>query len=576
MPELSPIARLIWPSSPALQAQPTPAAIPITKALPETLPEETVFPPPVADLYQGQSSESPSAISALPDKASLLSVLLRAEPDLEIAKTLQAAAQRLILGMKSQISPADLFRVQRLEPESEKPSTENLEVYNQVFNHPKTPLSTLALVVLQSPTLAEEIRGQENGEAALSALEKAAKHHPLSKSEIKALQGFLSKTLKRDIGYFKDETGIDGSFGHRTRLALQGYLRHKISPTALNALSLDLDFVKQTQPSKGPSIAYDRLLADNLLDMTLAVGYEPGQDMATSQGDKLVKGLITRGFTQDKARALELLKAAGQNPQEDYEYLVKENIGIKDGQPVHAVVRLIRPTLENQETVGASHRSATLEGMDQSDVFMYAGHARYGSGLDFDAKFKVTINWEGMPGAPATGKVVYEDLEALKKVLGKNNQAVLKKVAELEQAGRLSIEGKSEGNILINPENQHPQELGAVLMYKSLQGQDSPLPQALTQDHYRLWLLNGCRSEDYLPALRAMGESQSQLAPENLELVLTTEKLYFQDTVDSMFALLDGIQAQESNKTLLKNLEKENLDAAQKSHFIDGTNQTRL
>ncbi|MBT9547012.1 MAG: hypothetical protein IV090_16600 [Candidatus Sericytochromatia bacterium] len=43
-------------------------------------------------------------------------------------------------------------------------------------------------------------------------------------------------------------------------------------------------------------------------------------------------------------RALELLKAAGQNPQEDYEYLVKENIGIKDGQPVHAVVRLIRPT----------------------------------------------------------------------------------------------------------------------------------------------------------------------------------------------------------------------------------------
>ncbi|MBT9547011.1 MAG: hypothetical protein IV090_16595 [Candidatus Sericytochromatia bacterium] len=136
--------------------------------------------------------------------------------------------------------------------------------------------------------------------------------------------------------------------------------------------------------------------------------------------------------------------------------------------------------------MGASHRSATLEGMDQSDVFMYAGHARYGSGLDFDAKFKVTINWEGMPGAPAPGKVVYEDLEALKKVLGKNNQAVLKKVAELEQAGRLSIEGKSEGNILINPENQHPQELGAVLMYKSLQGQDSPLPQALTQDHYRL------------------------------------------------------------------------------------------
>lgn len=73
-----------------------------------------------------------------------------------------------------------------------------------------------------------------------------------------------------------------------------------------------------------------------------------------------------------------------------------------------------------------------------------------------------------------------------------------------------------------------------------------------------------------------MGENQSQLAPENLELVLTTEKLYFQDTVDSMFALLDGIQAQENNKTLLKNLEKENLDAAQKSHFIDGTNQTRL
>ena len=41
--------------------------------------------------------------------------------------------------------------------------------------------------------------------------------------------------------------------------------------------------------------------------------------------------------------------------------------------------------------------------MDQSDVFEYGGHARYGTGPDFDRNYRFTVALGQAPGSGKTG-----------------------------------------------------------------------------------------------------------------------------------------------------------------------------
>ena len=41
--------------------------------------------------------------------------------------------------------------------------------------------------------------------------------------------------------------------------------------------------------------------------------------------------------------------------------------------------------------------------MDQGDVFEYGGHARYGTGPDFDRNYRFTVDWDKVAGSAKTG-----------------------------------------------------------------------------------------------------------------------------------------------------------------------------
>jgi hypothetical protein len=127
------------------------------------------------------------------------------------------------------------------------------------------------------------------------------------------------------------------------------------------------------------------LFADGKLNTTIAVGYdEDGSDKG--QIKDVLAGLAKQGYTQldpDKAASdksmAERFKAAGIDPADaktdKLQYFTKT---FKySGKDVTSVVKLI-----TADTPQAKDQFA--KAMGKSEMVIYAGHGRYGSGPDFD------------------------------------------------------------------------------------------------------------------------------------------------------------------------------------------------
>ena len=381
-----------------------------------------------------------------------------------------------------------------------------------------------------------------------------------SQSTAKALQQALVD-MGQKLNYPGHSTGIDGQPGQRTRQALVNVAESAVTGQAAAVTKA------------GPFPHYDRMLEDNLLDMTLAIGYDEGSDRYASahifEQRKMLSELADRGFVRNDAKALELLKAAGQDLKADYTALyVKENISEKDGKPVHAIVRVIHA---GDGTQGAEKRAAAIESMNQSDVFMYGGHARYGTGIDFDRNFTVTIDWNGVKNAPASGKVTYRDYGELKDLLGGNAQAN-QWLSRLEQQGKIEIEGSNAGNVRMSEKDLHRAEFGSRLMNKALEGVENTLSEEIQGDRYRLWLFNGCRTVDYMPSIQAEGrENPTALGSKNLDIMTTEQTLYWQNISASLMSFLDGVMAEDGTPDLMQRMEQANpQQASRATHSVHG------
>ena len=68
-------------------------------------------------------------------------------------------------------------------------------------------------------------------------------------------------------------------------------------------------------------------------------------------------------------------------------------------QPVHCVLRLIGPAAPGED--GTASATAAALALDESEVFEYGGHARYGTGPDFDRNYTITRPLGPGAGAPA-------------------------------------------------------------------------------------------------------------------------------------------------------------------------------
>lgn len=396
----------------------------------------------------------------------------------------------------------------------------------------------------------------KNGQNLGALLQKAAQG-PLSKSETQALQSLLVEA-GQSLKYPGHATGIDGDFGKRSRQALINVASQLIHGQEL----------KPAQPAapaaKEPAPEYQRMLEDNLLDMTLAIGYDEGTahyaSANLSEEIKVEAELGKRGFVKNEARARELLKEAGLESSGHYAALyVKEGVAEHNGKPVHAIVRLIKAGDGSQ---GAANRQAAIEGMNQSDLFAYGGHGRYGNGPDFDRNFTVTVDWNGVENAPASGTVVYQDYEELKQLLGGSDDKAIRRLQELEKSGKLTIQKFNDGNIRMNEKLQHSYEFGAQLTERAVRGVANTLSEEIDTKRYKLWLFEACRTKDYVKPLAQEAKANPNLNSSQLDLITTEQMMYWENTGASLLALMDGVMAQENNQGLMQRLRAANPEQA--------------
>jgi hypothetical protein len=141
-------------------------------------------------------------------------------------------------------------------------------------------------------------------------------------------------------------------------------------------------------------------------------------------------------------------------------------------------------------------------------------------------------------------------------------------VRQLIARGDLRITGTNDGNLLLNPKNLHRGEAEAELLYQalastpSMTGAKGELARGKGDNGYRLWMMVGCRSEDYFQAVRATpGQDAAHTDLIGLGQFGVGSDLALFPT------LLDGLLQQMSAEQILRTLE------AQASH-LDPRQQT--
>jgi hypothetical protein len=104
------------------------------------------------------------------------------------------------------------------------------------------------------------------------------------------------------------------------------------------------------------------------------------------------------------------------------------------------------------------------------------------------------------------------------------------------------------------------------------------LTEEISGDQYRLWLFNGCRTQDYQTPIRTMGQKNSALSSENLDLFMTNQTLWWENTAGSLMAFLDGVSAFEKTADLSERLQKANPEQSQngKTHVRQGFDDNPL
>ncbi len=300
---------------------------------------------------------------------------------------------------------------------------------------------------------------------------------------------------------------------------------------------------------------YDKLFAEQVVTFVLAVGFdETGANRPVDA--ELEAGLLERGFGLDPEAALARL-AAGKRPapqRPGAHFLARGLARGANGGPVDVVVTLVRA---GDGSGGGDVASAFLEGTNRCDVAAYGGHGRYGTGPDFDYNFTADL-------LDDRGKVTasfsdYRDLEDVLRERGKPaGRTALAEYRLLRKQGRLEIRRVNSGNLVINLRNYHTDEFGSFLMVDQLKA-DSGVRRMSKQRFdrkYRLWLFNGCRTNDYFYNLRKLNP---QANAGGLDLLGTRRVIYWSAIAETMLGLVDGVCARDDYHQLLARLAASNV-----------------
>ncbi len=192
-----------------------------------------------------------------------------------------------------------------------------------------------------------------------------------------------------DMGYGNPETMGKGAFDSATAEGVRRFQRDAgLKPDGMVGRDT-LGALAATAPKPGEQSTraadFDRLYKDGRLDIGVAVGFDEENNHKPVES-QVRAGLTARGFTPLSQEQIAAMPEADRtrlglgadrlDPKASY-YLRDDGAGGKDD----AVVRLISP-----DQGGASARDSYKRSMAQDELVMYGGHARYGTGPDFDAK----------------------------------------------------------------------------------------------------------------------------------------------------------------------------------------------
>ncbi len=197
-----------------------------------------------------------------------------------------------------------------------------------------------------------------------------------------------------DLGIELPMHQADGRYGDETEDAISQF-RTRYGPSAGKYLDgSTLAVLDKTAPKPGGqqrhTVDYDRLLADGRLDVTVGIGATdevvyrqlPGRRKKykkTKQAAEVLMAKRFRAWMRKQGFSLELLGLAGNQYWKTTRTLAWTSAdGSRKSRKVDIWINLIVP-----------HRGAAAafkEGLSQGEITLYSGHARYGSGPDFDAK----------------------------------------------------------------------------------------------------------------------------------------------------------------------------------------------
>lgn len=431
------------------------------------------------------------------------------------------------------------------------------------YQTPTVQSPTRAATTATSTAVASGSRGNADAAAKLQAAKPS-----WTKDEAKAIQRELAR-----LGLYT--AGIDGDIGKGSRAGLvEAFGGDEWS--ALSATDALTRLSAATPQGDKNGVRYGEMFKDGVLDVTIGVGFDE-TDAHLREISALGSALNDRGYEEDATEAAMLLAGAGRKvgkPSVGGWYVKRDAIQYKppagDPRSVHVVVRFVT---SEDGSKGADAAQAYQEGLQSSDVSMYGGHGRYGSGPDFDRNMRFELlDAEGQVEREIADYTVLEDVLAAEgKPNGKSAWTVYQ---ERTKAGTLRTVGSNDGNVYMNQQNLHPGEFGSNLMYGQLAksgkasatGKKGTLAQTGGADDkkYRLWLFNGCRTQDYVKSIRTTpGAADAR----DVSVMASTRTLYWTDIGETLTAFLDGVVATQSGSELAKGM-----DAKQDLHGGEKTN----
>jgi peptidoglycan hydrolase-like protein with peptidoglycan-binding domain len=303
-----------------------------------------------------------------------------------------------------------------------------------------------------------------------------------------------------DLGFELVQHEKDGDFGPETQTAIRLFRERRAIPgDKLTARALgELD---RTAPKPGAReehyFDYERLFGDGFLDVTLAVGFDE-------------KGAHTKMIEEArdwmKARSFQAMPVEVNKPEE---FRLRRNVtystraGDRVTREVIVRIKLVPP--------GPGAKGQYAQGLKDSEVAIYNGHARRGIGPDFDADKSAAENF----------------------VIGVNSA--------LHKAGRAIAPTKVEQSHYVVEKKNDLEE-----MSKS---------GAFDKEKYRVWLFEACTTIAYFDELRG-GILPDTIDRTNLDLIGTRKPAPLITEMASSLAMLDGMLGAKTIEQITDSMDK--------------------